>query len=287
MKKGNMLSDKAGDIMTKDVVTCKPSDFISEVRRLLVDHQISRVVVVDEENKPVGIVTQKDLVRFLSSDKSMRGIDEIEAREIMSMSLVTAKPDTSVKEIAKTMLEKRISSIVIVGDGGKLRGIVTKADLEAWYAHEEKGAYIVFDFMTKKPVTVRPSHSIFIATSLMSKHNISRLVVVDNENKPIGVITLTDATIVSDLLKPFRVVEEGKPVLVKGLLALPKTVHLLTVGDVMTVSPITINEDEDLASAARLMARHRISGLPVVNDAGRLTGIITKSDITRAVASEK
>jgi len=287
MGKGNVLSDKVGDIMTKGVVTCKPSDSLSEVRRLLVDHQISRVVVVDKENRPVGIITQKDLVRFLSSDKSMRGIDEIEASEVMSGNLVTTKPDTLVKDVAKTMIEKKISSIVIVDGEGKLRGIVTKADLEAWYAYEAKGAYIVFDFMTKKPITIRPSYSIFIAISLMSEHKISRLVVVDNENKPIGVITLTDATMLSDLLKPVRVVGDGKPILVKGLLARPKSVHLLTVGDAMTASPLTIHEDEDLAVAARLMARHRISGLPVVNDAGRLTGIITKSDITRAVASRK
>jgi len=49
---------------------------------------------------------------------------------------------------------------------------------------------------------------------------------------------LTDATMLSDLLKPVKVVGDGKPILVKGLLAHPKSVHLLTVGDAITASPL-------------------------------------------------
>ncbi|MGQ9782293.1 MAG: hypothetical protein ACUVQ8_08695 [Nitrososphaeria archaeon] len=49
------------------------------------------------------------------------------------------------------MVEERGERIplTILNDEGKLTGIVIKADLEAWYAHEKKSAYIVFDFMTK------------------------------------------------------------------------------------------------------------------------------------------
>ncbi len=287
MEYKNLSREQIEDIMTKNVITCTPTDTIMKIRKLLIEHQISRIVVVSHENTPVGIITQKDLVAFMSSDKSMRGIDEIQAKEVMSGKLVTAKPDTPIKDAAETMINRKISSIVVVDDEGRLKGIVTKADLESWYAYRKRGAYKVNDFMTRNPLTVRPSHSIFLATSLMTKHEISRLVVVDDENKPIGVVTLTDATVLSDLLKPARVLKEGRPIFVKGLIALPKSVHLLTVGDVMTAGPLTANESEDLASAATLMAKHRISGLPVVDDAGKLVGIITKSDITRAVASEK
>jgi len=55
----------------------------------------------------------------------------------------------------------------------------------------------------------------------------------------------------------------------------------------MTANPISIEQDADLADAARLMARHNISGLPVTNNNGKLVGIITKSDITRATATLK
>ena len=50
----------------------------------------------------------------------------------------------------------------------------------------------------------------------------------------------------------------------------------------MTRSPLTVSINTDLSDAARIMIRNRISGLPVVNNKGLLSGIITKTDIVRA-----
>lgn len=274
-------------IMTKKVVTCAPTDTILDVQGLMVNHHISRVVVVKAKNKPVGIITEKDLVSFLLVDKSRRGIEEIKAKEIMSKNLVTAKSNASVSDVAKTMIGKKISSVIIVDDDGKLNGIVTKSDVTAYFPYRGMGIYKVHDFMTSNPVTVRASHSIFLPVSLMSEHRISRVVVVDKENKPVGIITLSDVTMLVNLLKPAKVLVEGKPLLVRGFIALPKSIHLLTAGDIMTANPISIDKDADLADAARLMARHNISGLPVTENAGKLVGIVTKSDVTRATASLK
>jgi CBS domain-containing protein len=121
----------------------------------------------------------------------------------------------------------------------------------------------------------------------MSSHEISRVIVVDKENKPIGILTLFDMTILSNLLKPARVQSEGLPLLVKGLITIPKLVHLVTIGDLMTANPISINEDADLKEAAMLMAKNGISGLPVIDNTGKVVGIVTKSDIIKAVASSK
>lgn len=79
----------------------------------------------------------------------------------------------------------------------------------------------------------------------------------------------------------------GKPLLVRGSIAFPKSIHLLTAGDIMTANPISIDKDANLADAAKLMAKHNISGLPVTENTGKLVGIVTKSDITRATASLK
>jgi CBS domain-containing protein len=54
--------------------------------------------------------------------------------------------------------------------------------------------------------------------------------------------------------------------------------------DVMKYDPITISQDSDLADAAQIMAMNRISGLPVVDSDGNLVGIITKTDIVKAIA---
>lgn len=55
-------------------------------------------------------------------------------------------------------------------------------------------------------------------------------------------------------------------------------------GDLMSRDLVVIREDADLADAAQTMITYGISGLPVINSEGRLVGIITKTDITRAVS---
>jgi CBS domain-containing protein len=59
----------------------------------------------------------------------------------------------------------------------------------------------------------------------------------------------------------------------------------MTAMDIMTSNPHTIRPEEALSHAAELMIQHGISGLPVVDKKGRVLGIITKTDIVRAVAS--
>ncbi len=135
-----------------------------------------------------------------------------------------------------------------------------------YFAGKGAGVFSVKDYMTPNPITVKPTHSIFLAASLMSENEISRLIVIDEKNKPVGIVTLTDAT----------------PMLV----VLPKT-RYLTVKDAMTANPIVINKNADLAEAARLMTTHGFSGLPVLDVFGELVGIVTKSDIIRAISSQK
>jgi CBS domain-containing protein len=279
--------DVVGDIMTKKVITCTTEDSLLKIQTLLVKHRISRVVVTDREGKPTGILTQKDIVDFLLADTSKRGIEEIPAKEVMSKNLITAKPITPIPEAAKIMNKNKISSVLVVDEDGKLEGITTKVDISLFFASKGAGIYRVHDFMTPDPITVRQSQSIFLAVSLMSQNQISRIVVADEKAKPVGIITLTDVTMISRLLKPARVIKEEKPVFLKGLLFPPKGVHLLTAKDFMTADPISVNEDADLAEAARLMTKNGVSGLPVINNAGKLVGIITKSDLTEAVASLK
>ena len=275
-----------GDIMTKRVVTCISKDTLLKLQMLMLKHRIDRLVVTDIK-KPVGIITQKDIVSFLLADMSKRGIEKISTKEVMSKDLITIKPIETIPDAAKTMIQSKISSLVVVDDDGELKGIVTKADISYYFASKGAGIYSVHDLMTPNPVTVRRSQSIFLAVALMSENKISRIVVIDEENEPVGIITLTDITIISSLLKPAKAMRTKKPIFLKGILFPPKGIHLITTKDFMTADPITVNKNADLADAAKLMTKNGVSGLPVINSAGKLVGIVTKSDLTKAVASLK
>lgn len=277
--------DTVEGIMTKKVVTCDPTINILEVRDLIGKHRINRVVVVDE-NRPIGILTYKDIVNFLISNKSSQSLEEIPTEEVMCKDLITIRLNESISNASETMINKNISSLIVVDEEGDLKGILTKADLSSYLA--SRGVRNrVHEFMTPNPVTVMSSHSIFLVAHLMSEKKISRVVVIDHENKPIGIITLADVAMISSLIRPPKTLMDERLILTGGTITLPRGVHLLTAGDIMTAHPISIETDANLSDAARMMVRNGISGLPVVDNSGKLEGIVTKSDITRAVASLK
>jgi CBS domain-containing protein len=117
--------------MTQKAITCSLTDTLLHIQQLMVNNNISRVVVVDGNNKPVGIITRKDMINFLVVDKSKRGIEEIKAEEAMTKKLITATRKASIAKIVKTMATKDISSVIIIDNKGRLDGIVTKTDTTA------------------------------------------------------------------------------------------------------------------------------------------------------------
>lgn len=268
--------------MTRNVVVARSSESVESVRRLMVQHRISRIVLVNELSKPVGIITDKDLLRQTLTEGSDEGLEEIIAATIMSKPLVRVSEETSVSSCAKRMLESAISSVVVVR-GDALAGIVTKTDMCIFYAVNRSASDEVEKRMTRKPVIARASQGIVRAATIMAENNISRLPIVNDQLD--GIVTLSDLTAVNPALSPALVSAKGRTLSVKGKVVLPTDVHLITMGDIMTRNPITVLESVYLSDVAKLMISHRISGLPVLNVRNQLVGIVTKTDVTKAVAA--
>lgn len=277
--------DIVKDFMTKKVITCSPTSALFEIQSLMVRCHISRVVV-GAQNKPVGIITCKDIVKFLTVERSLRSLEEINAKEVMSTHLITIGSNESTSKAAKIMMSDKISSLIVVDNQDNLEGIVTKADLTSYFAYRRIGMYTVGDFMSKDPITVSPSHSIFLVVRLMNENDISRVIVIDDNSKPVGIVTLADLNMIGSLFKPQKIVIDEKYASPRGSIVTPG-VYYLTVKDIMGANPISIFKNADLSEAAKLMTRHSISGLPVINDSENLIGIVTKTDIIRALAADK
>jgi acetoin utilization protein AcuB len=126
-------------------------------------------------------------------------------------------------------------------------------------------------WMTPSPLTIDPEDSLWEAYEKMKLHHIRRLPVLDGEML-VGVITITDVRSLAPL----------------GALAILEQNELVAqtkIGPVMTPNPITIGADESVGEAARLMLKHKISGLPVL-EYGKLIGIISEADLFRLVIAE-
>ncbi len=117
-----MPAKTAKDIMTTRVVTVKPSTPIADAARLLVRRKISGVPVVDEKDKTkvVGILTEADLLAAPSGAKTVA--------EVMRRRVISVAPDTSVDDIAATLVKRKIKRVPVL-DGGKLVGIVSRIDV--------------------------------------------------------------------------------------------------------------------------------------------------------------
>jgi len=110
---------------SSDVVTLRPSSTIRELIELLAEHNIGAVIVADDENPVLGIVSERDVVRRLTSGEDIlaTAVEEIMTREVK-----TAAPNDSVDDLMLIMTEHRIRHVpVVTGDG--LRGIVSIGDV--------------------------------------------------------------------------------------------------------------------------------------------------------------
>jgi CBS domain-containing protein len=293
----NMQKDiqlKAIDI-SRDAITLGPNKSLHDARNSLVRYNISRIVVA-KGNKPLGIVTEKDIARYLYTQIPERRLKEVGLEEVMSKKLVTVNEKADLSLCAKLMIENKISSIIVTDDRASLKGIFTKSDLVEGYGKYYTRQEVVERYMNKKVLTVKPDEPLHMVLLLMTRGKISRIVVTRDE-KPIGIITGRDLLPVSTLFGPplfgdqaltsDQAVEEiATSTRKKGQIFIPSGIRTYFLArDIMKYDPITISQNSDLADAAQIMAMNRISGLPVVNSNDTLVGIITKTDIVKAMAA--
>lgn len=119
--------DTLAFIMTKKVITVSPSERVSQALALMIKNDIGSLVVLEKDH-PVGIVTERDLLRrYLKDPKT----GDLSVGDFMTHPLITADPDTPTWEAFRVMLKNRIRRLPVV-DKGKLLGIVTERDLFRW-----------------------------------------------------------------------------------------------------------------------------------------------------------
>jgi len=129
---------------------------------------------------------------------------------------------------------------------------------------------LIRDWMTAEVISVKADTPIAEAHQVMKKNNIRRLVVTDEAKKPVGIVTIGDVREASP--------SDATSLSIWELNYLWAQIH---VDEVMTKSLLTVKPDEPVIAAARIMLENKVGGVPVVNAAGEVAGIITESDVFR------
>ncbi|HEV8387288.1 MAG TPA: CBS domain-containing protein [Nitrososphaera sp.] len=117
-----IMSDRK--VITLDVES-DPS--ILDATKLMLKHRLGSVVIVNKNNRPVGIVTERDVLRKVSTNRRMLGA--IKVKEIMSSPVVTIKPYDSIETASSAMAGKKIKRLVVVEQDGSMAGVISLTDI--------------------------------------------------------------------------------------------------------------------------------------------------------------
>ena len=123
------------EIMTNRVMTVSPDDRLVHARRIMIDNDIARLVVV-ESGLIVGIITAKDMAKKIIDFKKHvpekyqhSQIRNFFVQEVMSQTIETTTKDTTIAEVADVMVSKEFSGMPISDETNKVHGIVSKTDI--------------------------------------------------------------------------------------------------------------------------------------------------------------
>ena len=126
------LLDKKG----RDVFTIQASASIAECSQAMSDKRVSSLVVLDGDNKLVGIITSRDIV--LVTAKGGSRVDSTQVRAVMAESPRTVEDSEGVEAVEQMMIENRIRHLLVMKDG-ELTGLITRIDLLRHYLDRQQG----------------------------------------------------------------------------------------------------------------------------------------------------
>ncbi len=304
---------KVRDIMTPDPRRVATDTSASEVVRILLSASFSGLPVVDRAGRPLGIVTQGDLIYrgqmplrlgLLAASESRRRDQALSAlaaktaADVMSQPAVTVTEDRPVIEGVDLMISNRIKRLPVVGEDGGLVGMLSRLDVFQTIARETprwetirrrdvavENLRYVADIMRRDSQTVAPDAPADEVIRIIDTDDIQRVAVVDANGVFMGLISDRD------LLAAFGGRGQGFWEYLSCRLthrsredcpaALRKTLKEKTAADVMQTGLVMVGEHTPFEEAIRLMVEKRLKRLPVVDADGRFRGMISREGILR------
>ncbi|MFE7529965.1 CBS domain-containing protein [Kitasatospora sp. NPDC057542] len=141
-----------GELMTHAVVHVRPDTGFKEIARLLAEHDITSVPVLDQEDRPIGLVSEADLLLNEAAQEDPAGLllapdlpprDRARSRAataegLMTSPAVCARPEWTVVEAARLMQRDRLKRLPVVDEAGRLVGIVSRSDLLRVFLRQDR-----------------------------------------------------------------------------------------------------------------------------------------------------
>ncbi len=113
------------DIYHKGVILCKPDSPLQEVVRVMADTEVHAIMVTEREGEPpVGVISHLDVIAHYGENLSA-----IQARDVMTSSVISISENVTVREAAKKLLENKIHRLLVVSEDSRPLGILSTTDI--------------------------------------------------------------------------------------------------------------------------------------------------------------
>ena len=168
---------------------------------------------------------------------------------------------------------------------------ITESDLKKLYEIAAKiskerciHSWLASEIMSRDVITAKEDTDIHEAGRLLIKHKISGIPVIDNENRVVGIITEADLLTIAGIPRGHIF----NDVVMKYVLNKPTPQHRAgkKVKDIMSSPVITVSPDTTVKKIAMILDEKRIKRVPVVDEANKLVGIVSRGDIIRVVCEK-
>lgn len=114
-------------IMTPNPTCCRPNQSLREVATLMADNDCGQIPVVDEQGRPLGVITDRDIaVRAVAKGAD---VSTATASDFMTSPATSVTEDSSVDQVVKRMEDQQIRRVIVVDGRGAISGIVAQADI--------------------------------------------------------------------------------------------------------------------------------------------------------------
>ncbi len=294
------------DVMSHDVVRVRPETPLKDLVELLIGRDYRAGPVVDEAERVVGMITNGDLVErgglamrleLLATasraaiQRELAGLaaNGRTAAQVMTREVVTVAPDMSVLEAAHLMAQRRLKRLPVVDTSGHLLGVVSRVDLIRTVAQgypapeqqriQEKPARLVGDIVRTQVPTVSLQASLSEVIDAIVSTRLNRAIVIDEEHHVLGLVT--DAELVRRLGERPGIITS----LMRRAAAVPTT-NDVKVADLMLTDVVTTRPEVSVEIAMRVMLAQKHKILPVVDEQGRLVGVVDRFDLLQAIAQQ-
>jgi CBS domain-containing protein len=189
------MSKLVRDLMHLGVMTCKPDLPIGQVAVMLTQNHIHSLIVVDRDGRPIGIITDFDLLagEWLSADpESLEVMRSLTAGDLMSSPIAMVEASAPAKDAARRMRDEVIRRLLVV-ENGKPVGVISVSDFVASLAQQSPtGREKVSEVMSDAMLVCRENTPVWAAAKAMTQTNWRSVLVVNGDGKPLGVFSGLD-----------------------------------------------------------------------------------------------